>query len=70
MLQEFITEVLNLPWAFVSDNSTLTDFEGLRSEPELSETCARRYGMPLEPQHFEMPLYQLLDELETSRTRN
>lgn len=67
LLDEFISRVLGLPWAFVSDGSTLADFEGVRPQPELRQACADMYGMALEPRHYEMPLYQLLDELEASR---
>ena len=67
LVEEFVSTILCLPWAFISDGSTLTDFEGVRTELELSEACLECYGMALEPRHFKMPLYRLLDELEASR---
>ena len=67
LLETFITQVLGLPWAFISDSSTLADFEGVRTPLELSEACAQIYGIPLEPRHFKMPLWQLLDELNANR---
>lgn len=66
---EFINQVLRLPWAFLSNGSTLADFEGVRTEAELSQACYERYGLGLESRHFEMPLYMLLDELEAARKR-
>lgn len=69
LADEFIQEVLRLPWAFLSDGSTLADFQGVRTELELAQACYERYGLELEPRHFEMPLYKLLDELEAARQR-
>ena len=66
-LDEFIAEVLGLPWAFISDGSTLADFEGVRTHLELSDACLEVYGMALEPRHFDLPLWQLLDELNANR---
>lgn len=67
LVDEFVSEVLRLPWAFISDGTTLADFESVRTELELAEACYERYGVGLEPRHFEMPLYLLLDELEAAR---
>lgn len=67
LVEEFVAEVLRLPWAFVSDGTRLQDFEGVRTGLELAEACYERYGMGLEARHFEMPLYLLLDELEAAR---
>lgn len=69
LASEFVDEVLRLPWAFLSDGSRLADFEGVRTELELAQACYERYGLELEPRHFEMPLYRLLDELEAARQR-
>jgi hypothetical protein len=67
LVEEFVAEVLRLPWAFISDETQLQDFGGVCTELELAEACYERYGMELEPRHFEMPLYLLLDELEAAR---
>ncbi|RIH84915.1 hypothetical protein Mterra_01835 [Calidithermus terrae] len=69
LVEEFVAEVLRLPWAFISDETQLQDFGGGRTELELAEACYGRYGMGLEARHFEMPLYLLLDELEAARER-
>lgn len=69
LVEEFVAEVLRLPWAFISDGTRLQDFEGVRTELELAEACYERYGMGLEARHFEMPLYLLLDELEAARRK-
>lgn len=67
LVEEFVAEVLRLPWALVTDGTTLADFEGVRTEAELSEACQERYGMGLGHLHFQMPLYLLLDDLEAAR---
>lgn len=69
LVEEFVAEVLRLPWAFISDGTRLQDFEGVRTELELAEACYERYGLELEAWHFEMPLYLLLDELEAARRK-
>jgi len=69
LANEFLNEVLRLPWAFISDGSRLSDFQEVRTELELAQACYQRYGLELEERHFQMPLYQLLDELESSRRR-
>jgi len=58
-----------LPWVLVSDGTWLADFEGVRTEAELTKACSERYGMGLEPRHFAMLLYRLLDELSAARVR-
>lgn len=69
LVEEFVNEVLRLPWALVTDGTTLADFEAVRTELELSEACQEHYGMGLGHLHFQMPLYLLLDELEAARQR-
>jgi hypothetical protein len=69
LVEEFVREVLRLPWAFVTDSTNLADFEGVRTAYDLSQACWERYGMGLEARHFEMPLYKLLDELCAARER-
>jgi hypothetical protein len=66
-LEELIAGVLGLPWAFISDGSTLADFEGVRTPAELSELCVAVYGVALGSHHFDLPLWQLLDELNANR---
>lgn len=65
-LEVFISQVLGLPWALITDESRLSDFEGVRTELELSEACTATYGMGLEQRHFSVPLWQLLDELNAN----
>ena len=69
LVNEFIREVLGLPWAFVSDGSSLNDFRGVLSDDELMDRIQDVYGVTLEPKHWEIPLWQLLDVLETNRQR-
>ena len=66
-LERFLREVLGLPWAFVSDDSHLSDFDGVLTRDELTERCLSAYGLRLEPQHFSMPIWRVLDELEMAR---
>ncbi len=68
-LERFLREVLGLPWAFVSDESHLADFDGVLTREELMERCLGVYGLRLEPHHFSMPIWQVLDELEMARTQ-
>lgn len=69
LVEEFVREVLRLPWALVTDGTSLADFEGVRTAYELRQVCLEHYGMGLEVRHFEMPLYKLLDELCVARER-
>lgn len=43
LVDEFVAEVLRLPWAFISDGTRLQDFEGVRTELELAQACYERY---------------------------
>lgn len=53
---------------FVSDDATLDDvFVG--DEERLSDRCEAHYGVRLRPSDFGIPLWQLLDHLE-SRMRS
>ncbi len=61
---DFLEHVLQLPWAFVSDESCLGDFEGLMDASELTRRVHVRYGLELSSEHQAMPLYQFLDLLE------
>ena len=61
---DFLEHVLQLPWAFVSDESRLQDFKGLMDSSELTRRVRVRYGLELLEEHQAMPLYQLLDLLE------
>ena len=45
-----------MPWAFVSDESCLQDFEGLMDSTVLVRRVRARYGLELQA----MPLYQFL----------
>ena len=69
LVNEFIREVLGLPWAFVSDGTRLRDFEGLLEPEDLAGRVLARYGLVLEDRHFDLPLWSLLDELEAQRRR-
>ena len=62
--KDFLEHVLHLPWAFVSDQSSLGDFEGLMDSAELIRRVRVRYGLELRTEHQTMPLYQFLDLLE------
>ena len=53
-----------MPWAFVSDESCLQDFEGLMDSTELVRCVRERYGLELLSEHQAMPLYKFLDLLE------
>lgn len=61
---DFLEHVLQIPWAFVSDESCLQDFEGLMDSSELIRRVRVRYGLELLVEHQTMPLHQLLDLLE------
>lgn len=61
---DFLEHVLQLPWAFVSDESCLRDFEGLMDASELIRRVRIRYGLELLSEHQAMPLYKFLDWLE------
>jgi Mn-dependent DtxR family transcriptional regulator len=67
LLARFLNEVLGLPWAFVSDESHLADFDGVLSREELISRCQTLYGVTLEPHHFSMAIWRVLDELEIAR---
>jgi Mn-dependent DtxR family transcriptional regulator len=66
LLERFLREVLGLPWAFVSDESHLSDFDGVLPRDELIARCRALYGQALEPHHFSMPIWRVLDELEAA----
>ena len=61
--KDFLEHVLQLPWAFVSDQSCLGDFEGLMDATELIRRVRVRYGLELLSEHQAMPLYRFLDLL-------
>jgi hypothetical protein len=63
----FLRGVLGTPFAPVTGATRLLDF-GLPLEC-LREPVRRLYHLELEPQHFEMPLFDLLEILEASRSR-
>jgi Mn-dependent DtxR family transcriptional regulator len=69
LLERFLQEVLGLPWAFVSDESHLSDFDGVLTRDELITRCQALYGATLQPHHFSMPIWRVLDELEAARDR-
>ena len=61
---DFLECVLQMPWAFASDESCLQDFEGLMDSTELVRRVRARYGLELLDEHQAMPLYKFLDLLE------
>jgi hypothetical protein len=61
---DFMEHVLRLPWAFVSNGSRLSDFEGLMPPEELEARVQARYDLTLEPRHLEMLLPEFLDLLQ------
>lgn len=65
-LDRFLNDVLGLPWAFVSDESHLSDFDGVLPREALIERCRALYGLRLEVRHFSMPIWRVLDELEAA----
>ena len=67
-LDAFVSGVLELPWAMVTDGSSLRDFDGL-DDDGVPRRAERLYGLALESRHYEMPLWQLLDELEAAKRR-
>ncbi len=69
VLTRFLNDVLGLPWAFVSDESHLSDFDGVLSREELISRCRAVYGVTLEAQHFSIPIWRVLDELEAASER-
>ncbi len=66
LLRRFLNDVLGLPWAFVSDESHLTDFDGVLSREELISRCQTVYGVTLDAHHFSIPIWRVLDELEAA----
>jgi hypothetical protein len=52
---------------FVSDEASLYDVSS-DGEAELGARCRRHYGVGLEPYHFQMPIWKLLDYLDKART--
>jgi Mn-dependent DtxR family transcriptional regulator len=69
LLARFLNDVLGLPWAFVSDESHLSDFDGVLSREELISRAQAVYGVTLDAHHFSMPIWRVLDELEAARER-
>jgi Mn-dependent DtxR family transcriptional regulator len=69
LLRRFLNDVLGLPWAFVSDESHLTDFDGVLTREELISRCQAVYGVTLEAHQFSIPIWRVLDELEAARER-
>jgi Mn-dependent DtxR family transcriptional regulator len=67
LLRRFLNDVLGLPWAFVSDESHLSDFDGVLSREELISRTRAVYGVSLQAHHFSMPIWRVLDELEAAQ---
>jgi hypothetical protein len=52
---------------FISDETTLYDVSS-DEEAELINRCIEHYGVLLEPHHLSLPLWKLIDHLESRRT--
>lgn len=84
-IDEFIVEVVGIEHFLVTDESTLSDFlehtgyddpdpeAPLELDPgaleRVREAVLRRYGFALGEEHCHLPLWQLVDLLEESRSR-
>jgi hypothetical protein len=65
----FIQNVLGLPWAMLTDHSSLSDFDGVAEFQELVARVRRTYGFRLQEHHFDIPLWTLLDAIEQHQTK-
>jgi hypothetical protein len=61
--RDLLEHVLGLPWAFVSDDTQLSDFEGLMPFSTMLERIRDRYGVQLADSDLERPLHEVLDRL-------
>jgi hypothetical protein len=72
-LEYFIREGLGLSGALVTDESKLSHFllpKNADANQMIVERIYRVYGTRLEPKHEQMPLWELLDELEENCLRS
>jgi hypothetical protein len=65
----FIQDVLELPWAMLTDHSSLSNFDGIAEFQELVARVHRTYGFRLQEHHFDIPLWTLLDAIEQHQTK-
>ncbi len=72
-LEYFIREGLGLSGVLVTDESKLSHFllsKDADKNKMIVEQIYRVYGTRLEPKHEQMPLWELLDELEENCLRS
>jgi hypothetical protein len=67
--KHFVQNVLGLPWAMLTDHSSLSDFDGVAEYLELVARVHRTYGFRLQEHHFDIPLWTLLDAIEQHQTK-
>ena len=65
----FVQNILHLPWAMLTDHSSLSDFDGIAEFQEMVARVHRVYGFRLEEHHFDIPLWALLDATEQDESK-
>jgi hypothetical protein len=60
----FIKHVFDISEFWLTDDSCLSDFQKSDNIQEIRNRTVEAFGYPLQPHHFSMPLWKLLDELE------
>jgi hypothetical protein len=60
----FVQNIRGLPWAMLTDHSSLSDFDGVADDQELVSRVRWLYGFRLQEHHFDIPLWTLLDGIE------
>jgi hypothetical protein len=69
LLKVFIAEILQLPWAIVTDGSTLNDFASLHPAKTVAVRIYNHYGYALHDDDWGLPLWQLLDRCQAPGPR-
>jgi hypothetical protein len=60
----FIKHVFDISEFWLTDDSCLSDFQRSDDIQEIRNRTVEAFGYPLQPHHFSLPLWKLLDELE------